>query len=294
MREGDLGAGCPRAEEQLKVKFQQKVRVGDVVFGGKALALIAGPCVIESRSHCLAIARRIKSIADRVDVPFVFKASYLKANRSSIRSFEGPGLKKGLEILSNVKKELGVPVLSDVHCRSEVEEAAAVLDVIQVPAFLCRQTGLLMACGASGKPVNVKKGQFIAPEDTRYVLEKLASSGCKKVLLTERGSCFGYHNLVVDMRGIMTMRSMGVPVVYDVTHSLQRPGGERTSGDRVFAATLARAAIAAGSDALFIETHERPERALSDSETMLPISSLKKFLEDAVRMRDAFLKCSLH
>ena len=277
----------------MKPKLEKKVRVGDVVFGGTRLVLIAGPCVIESREHCLNIAERIRLIADELQMPFVFKASYLKANRSSIRSFQGPGLEKGLNILSAVKKKVGVPVLSDVHCQSEVTKAAKVLDMIQVPAFLCRQTSLLLACGASGKPVNVKKGQFIAPEDTRYILEKLASSGSRNVLLTERGTSFGYHNLVVDMRGIMTMRSMGVPVAFDVTHSLQRPGGERTSGDRVFAATLARAAVAAGSDALFVETHEKPDRALSDPETMLPLSSLKRFLEDMIRVREAFLKCSL-
>jgi 2-dehydro-3-deoxyphosphooctonate aldolase (KDO 8-P synthase) len=277
----------------LKQKLEKKVRVGDVVFGGTRLVLIAGPCVIESREHCLKIAERIRLIADELEMPFVFKASYLKANRSSIRSFQGPGLEKGLKILSAVKEKVGAPVLSDVHCQSEVTKAAKVLDMIQVPAFLCRQTGLLLACGASGKPVNVKKGQFVAPEDTRYILEKLASSGCRNVLLTERGTCFGYHNLVVDMRGIMTMRSMGVPVAFDVTHSLQRPGGERTSGDRVFAATLARAAVAAGSDALFVETHEKPDSALSDPETMLPLSSLRRFLEDTIRVREAFLKCSL-
>jgi 2-dehydro-3-deoxyphosphooctonate aldolase (KDO 8-P synthase) len=277
----------------LELKLEKKVRVGDVVFGGTQLALIAGPCVIESREHCLKIAERIKLVADELRVPFVFKASYLKANRSSIRSFRGPGLERGLKILSAVKKKVGIPVLSDVHCQSEVKKAAQVLDMIQVPAFLCRQTSLLLACGASGKPVNVKKGQFIAPEDARYILEKLASSGCRSVLLTERGACFGYHNLVVDMRGIMAMRSMGVPVAFDVTHSLQRPGGECTSGDRTFAATLARAAVAAGSDALFIETHEKPDGAPSDSGTMLPLSSLKRFLEDMIRIREAFLKCSL-
>ena len=277
----------------MKPKLEKKVRVGDVVFGGTRLVLIAGPCVIESREHCLNIAERIRLIADELQMPFVFKASYLKANRSSIRSFQGPGLEKGLDILSAVKKKVGVPVLSDVHCQSEVTKAAKVLDMIQVPAFLCRQTNLLLACGASGKPVNVKKGQFIAPEDTRYILEKLVSSGSRNVLLTERGTFFGYHNLVVDMRGIMTMRSMGVPVAFDVTHSLQRPGGERTSGDRVFAATLARAAVAAGSDAVFVETHEKPDGALSDPETMLPLSSLKRFMEDMIRVREAFLKCSL-
>lgn len=278
----------------MKTRPEKKVRVGDVMFGGDRLALIAGPCVIETGEQCLKLAERIKLVADGLGVPFVFKASYLKANRSSVRSFMGPGPEKGLKILSTVKKKIGIPVLSDVHCRNEVERAAEVLDVIQIPAFLCRQTSLLMACGATGKPVNVKKGQFVAPEDTKYIIEKLVSSGCRNVLLTERGSCFGYHNLVVDMRGIMTMRSFGVPVVFDVTHSLQRPGGERTSGDRDFAATLARAAVAAGCDALFVETHEEPDTALSDAESMLPVSSLGRFLADMIRIREAFLKCAMH
>ena len=277
----------------MKVKPEKKVRVGDAVFGGDRLALIAGPCVIESREQCLRLAEHIKKVADELRVPCVFKASYMKANRSSVRSFTGPGSEKGLKILESVRKKTGMPVLSDVHCRSEVKAAAEVLDMIQVPAFLCRQTSLLMECGAAGKPVNVKKGQFVAPEDTRYIVEKLVSSGCKNVLLTERGSTFGYHNLVVDMRGITTMRSLGVPVVFDVTHSLQRPGGERTSGDRDFAATLARAAVAAGSDALFVETHEKPDSALSDAETMLPASSLRQFLIDMIGIREAFLKCAL-
>ncbi|UCF79817.1 MAG: 3-deoxy-8-phosphooctulonate synthase [Candidatus Eiseniibacteriota bacterium] len=277
----------------LEGKFEQSVRVGDVVLGGEKLALIAGPCVIESREQCLDIAEKIKLIAEELSIPLVFKASYLKANRSSVRSFEGPGLEEGLRILREVKEKLSLPVLSDVHCRSEAERAAEVLDIIQVPAFLCRQTKLLQACAATGKPVNVKKGQFMAPEDTVHILEKLASFGCREALLTERGTCFGYHNLVVDMRGILSMRSLGVPVVFDVTHSLQKPGGEQTSGDRSSAATLARAAVAAGSDALFIETHQTPESALSDSTTMLPLSLLKKFMQDVIPIREAFLECSL-
>ena len=277
----------------MNLKLEKEFSVDRVVFGGKKLAIIAGPCVIESRQHCLRIARGIRSVTDEVGIPFVFKSSYSKANRSSVRSFRGPGLEEGLEILSDVKEKVGVPVLSDVHCRTEVRRATEVLDMIQIPAFLCRQTPLLEACAASGKPVNVKKGQFLAPEDTVFILEKLSSYGCREVILTERGSCFGYHNLIVDMRAFASMRSLGVPVAFDVTHSLQRPGGERASGDRVFASTLARAAVAAGSDALFIEVHDKPEKALSDSETMLPLSVLKAFLRDMVTMRSAFLRCSL-
>lgn len=260
--------------------------------GGDKLALIAGPCVIESADSCLRIAEQVKRIAGDLGMPFVFKTSYSKANRTSARSFRGPGADKGLQILSEVKKKLGVPVLSDVHSIEEVRAAAEVLDVLQVPAFLCRQTELVEACGKSGKPVNVKKGQFLAPEDTKYILEKLALSGARRVMLTERGTCFGYHDLVVDMRSIASMRSFGVPVVFDVTHSLQKPGGERTGGDKGFAGTLARAAVAAGCDVLFVETHDQPDKALSDAETMLPLRDLKGFLSDMTRLREVYLACS--
>ncbi|MFH0778270.1 MAG: 3-deoxy-8-phosphooctulonate synthase [Candidatus Eisenbacteria bacterium] len=279
--------------ESNPLGLSRVVRVGQAAFGGEALGLIAGPCVIESREQCLRIAEGAGRIAGELGIPFAFKASYLKANRSSVSSFEGPGLDEGLLVLSEVKRRLGIPVVSDVHCHTEVEKAAEVLDMLQVPAFLSRQTRLIQSCGATGRPVNVKKGQFLAPEDTLYVLEKLASAGCKEATLTERGTCFGYHNLVVDMRGILSMRSLGVPVVFDVTHSLQLPGGKVTAGDRSFAATLARAAVAAGSDVLFVETHDDPDSALSDAQTMLPLSELRKFLVDMVRVREAFLKCSL-
>ena len=285
-------AGHPALEEVLEPTLEKQFSVAGVEVGGDKLALIAGPCVIESADACLRIADEVRRITGDLGMPFVFKASYLKANRTSARSFRGPGAERGLRILSEVKKTVGVPVLSDVHTTEEVEAAAQVLDVLQVPAFLCRQTQLVEACGRTGKPVNVKKGQFLAPEDTRYILEKLALSGAQQVLLTERGTCFGYHNLVVDMTGIATMRSFGVPVVFDVTHSLQRPGGERTSGDRGFAGTLARAAVAAGCDALFVETHDEPEKALSDAGTMLPLSELRSFLTDMTRLRQAYLACS--
>jgi 2-dehydro-3-deoxyphosphooctonate aldolase (KDO 8-P synthase) len=276
----------------LESGLQKRINVGGVEFGGAKLALIAGPCVIESREACLRTAEELKRLSDELAVPFVFKASYLKANRTSAHSFQGPGIERGLEILADVKKKTGVPVLSDVHCREEVRVAAEVLDLLQIPAFLCRQTHLVEACGKTGLPVNVKKGQFLAPDDAKYILEKLALSGCTRVLLTERGTCFGYHNLVVDMRAIETMRSMGVPVVFDVTHSLQRPGGERTGGDRSSAATLARAAVAAGCDALFVETHAQPEKSLSDAETVLPLKGMRDFLKDMLLVREAYLGCS--
>jgi 2-dehydro-3-deoxyphosphooctonate aldolase (KDO 8-P synthase) len=274
------------------LNLERKFSVAGAEVGGDGLALIAGPCVIESAEACLKTAVEVKRIAANLSLPFIFKASYTKANRTSAGSFRGPGLKEGLRILADVKASAGVPVLSDVHAVDEVEAAARVLDVLQVPAFLCRQSGLVEACAATGKPVNVKKGQFLAPEDTKYILEKLAVAGARRAMLTERGSCFGYHNLVVDMRGIATMRGLGVPVVFDVTHSLQTPGGERTGGDRRFAATLARAAVAAGCDALFVETHLEPETALSDAGTMLPLGELRGFLEDMTKLRRAYLACS--
>ena len=287
--------GCARGsaqEKTLESTLERKFTVSGAEVGGDSLALITGPCVIESAEACLTIAAEVKRIADDLDMPFIFKASYLKANRTSAGSFRGPGLDEGLRILAEVRNTVGVPVLSDVHAVDEVGAAARVLDVLQVPAFLCRQTELVEACGKTGKPVNVKKGQFLAPEDTGFILDKLAAVGARRVLLTERGTCFGYHNLVVDMRGIATMRALGVPVVFDVTHSLQRPGGERTGGDRGFAGTLARAAVAAGCDVLFVETHHDPGRALSDAGTMLPLSELGGFLADMVRVRRAYLDCT--
>ena len=272
--------------------LEKKFSVAGAEVGGENLTLITGPCVIESAESCLRIAAEVKRMAGDLGMPFIFKASYLKANRTSARSFRGPGLEEGLRILAQVRDTVGVPVLSDVHAVDEVAAAAQVLDVLQVPAFLCRQTELVEACGRTGKPVNVKKGQFLAPEDTRYILEKLAQAGARRVLLTERGTCFGYHNLVVDMRGIAVMRAFGVPVVFDVTHSLQRPGGERTGGDRGFAAALARAAVAAGCEVLFVETHHEPEKALSDAGTMLPLSELGGFLRDMTGIRRAYLACS--
>lgn len=266
------------------------MRIGSWVIGaGCPLALIAGPCVIESREHTLALAEKLADLARARGIPFVFKASYDKANRSSIHSFRGPGLEAGLAILQEVRQSCGVPVLSDVHQVSEVQPAASVLDVLQVPAFLCRQTDLLVAVAATGKPLNVKKGQFMAPWDMQNVLEKARHAGNHQVLLTERGTCFGYNALVVDMRAIPLMQALGAPVVFDATHSTQQPGGlgKQSGGQRQMATPLALAAVAAGCDALFLEVHEDPDRALSDAATMLPLAQLPGLLDRALRVREA-------
>jgi 2-dehydro-3-deoxyphosphooctonate aldolase (KDO 8-P synthase) len=260
----------------------REVQVGMVTFGGRRpLVLIAGPCVIESESACLETAGFLKELTQSLGIPFVFKSSYDKANRSSLRSYRGPGLTRGLEILGRVRKELGVPVLSDVHRFEEVEAAARVLDVIQIPAFLCRQTDFILAIGQTGKVVNVKKGQFLAPWDVRNILEKIESSGNPSILLTERGTSFGYNNLVADMRSLVIMRAMGYPVIFDVTHSLQLPGGQGTSsgGQREFIAALSRAGVAAGVDGLFMEVHADPQAALCDGPNSQPLNSLRPLLE---------------
>jgi len=261
------------------------VRVGDAAFDGRALAIIAGPCVIEDPGMIHEVATELRRITRELGLPFVFKASYSKDNRSSVRSFRGPGREEGLAILSKVREELSVPVLTDVHSAEEVPEVAEKVDVLQIPAFLCRQTSLLEAAGASGRVVNIKKGQFLAPEDIAKAVEKVRATGNDRVLVTERGTCFGYHNLVVDMRGLVIMGRSGSPVVYDATHSLQLPGsGEQTGGDREYALPLARAAVATGCHALFIETHPEPERALSDSTTQLPLSTIPHFLRTVTRV----------
>ena len=257
------------------------VPVGSVrIGGGRPLALLAGPCAIEDEAHALRTAETLLGIAAAAGVPFVYKSSYDKANRSSARSYRGPGLREGLRILRRVRETLGCPVLSDVHHPEEVPAAAEVLDLIQVPAFLCRQTDLVLACGRSGRPVNVKKGQFLAPWDMKNVVEKLRGEGCEDVLLTERGATFGYNNLVVDFRGLRVMRDLGVPVVFDATHSVQLPGGEgsRSGGERQYVEPLARAAVAFGIDAVFMEVHEDPDRAPSDGPTMLAIARLPRLL----------------
>lgn len=268
------------------------VRVGDIeIGGGGPIALIAGPCVIESRDHALMMAERIKRIAERSGIPFIFKSSFDKANRSSIRSYRGPGLEEGLRVLEEVKREVGVPVLSDIHTPDQAGPASEVLDVIQIPAFLCRQTDLLLAAGRTGKPINVKKGQFMAPWDMGNVVEKIESTGNPNVMLTERGSCFGYNNLVVDMRSIPVMRGLGCPVIFDATHSVQLPGGLGASsgGQREFVPYLARAAAAMGIDGLFMEVHDRPDEAPCDGPNMVDPETLESILKQ-VKAIDELVK----
>ncbi len=257
------------------------VEVGACTFSnGSAMALIAGPCVIENSRLTVAIARELVRLTHERDIPFVFKASYDKANRSSIRSFRGPGLRQGLEILRRVKDEVGCPVLTDVHWKEDVTAVAKVVDILQIPAFLCRQTDLLVACAQTGLPVNVKKGQFLAPWDMEPVVRKLESAGTRKILLTERGSSFGYNNLVVDMRSLAVMKQFGYPVIYDATHSVQLPGalGTASGGQREFVEPLARSAVAQGVAGLFCEVHPNPEKALSDGPNSLAMATLARFL----------------
>jgi 2-dehydro-3-deoxyphosphooctonate aldolase (KDO 8-P synthase) len=262
-----------------------KVRIG----GGAPLALIAGPCAIEEEAHALRTAETLVRLTAEAGVPFVYKSSYDKANRSSLRSYRGPGLREGLRILARVREAMGCPVLSDVHLPEEVGRAADALDCLQVPAFLCRQTDLVVACGKSGRPVNVKKGPFMAPWDMGNVVDKLRASGAAGITLTERGASFGYNNLVVDFRGLAVMRGFGTPVVFDATHSVQLPGGEgtRSGGERQYIAALARAAVAFGVDALFMEVHEAPDRAPSDGTTMLPLAELPRLLAEVQAIRTA-------
>jgi 2-dehydro-3-deoxyphosphooctonate aldolase (KDO 8-P synthase) len=273
----------------------REVRVGALTVGGGApLVLIGGPCAIENEKHALMTAERLAAIAADKGVPFVYKSSYDKANRSSVHAYRGPGLVEGLRILRKVRDTLRVPVLSDVHQVSEVGPAAEVLDVLQIPAFLCRQTDLILAAAATGKPVNVKKGQFVAPGDMTNVVDKIRSTGNASILLTERGTSFGYHNLVVDMRGLADMRALGYPVVFDATHSVQLPGGagDRSGGERQYVPALARAAVAVGVDALFMEMHEDPDRTLddgrplSDGPNMLRIDDLPSLLDDLLAIHE--------
>ena len=265
----------------------REVRVADVTIGGgRPLVLIGGPCVIENEAHTLELAGRIRDIAVRRGIPFIFKASFDKANRTSIESFRGPGLEGGLRVLARVKASLAVPVLTDIHEVSQVSPAAEVADVLQIPAFLSRQTDLLVAAARTGCAINVKKGQFLAPQDMRHVVEKLASSGNERVVVTERGVSFGYNNLVVDMRAFPILRDLGCPVVYDVTHSLQLPGADDgvSGGQRQYAEALAAAGVAAGVDGVFLEIHDRPERAKSDAATALPLSRLEFLIQDLMRI----------
>jgi len=258
-----------------------QVRIGDSLVGGQSpLFLIAGPCVIESEQHCLDLAGFLKDLAARLDLFFVFKASFDKANRSSIDSYRGPGLEKGLQVLDKVRKTCAVPVLSDVHEVWQVAPAADVLDVIQIPAFLCRQTDLILAAASSGRVVNIKKGQFLAPWDVRNIIEKTREIDGARLLVTERGSTFGYNNLVVDFKGLPIIREFGCPVVFDATHSVQLPGGAVTAsgGQSQLIPYLARAAVAVGIDGLFLEVHDRPEQALSDGPNSLALEQLEPML----------------
>ncbi|MCL6519123.1 MAG: 3-deoxy-8-phosphooctulonate synthase [Armatimonadetes bacterium] len=262
----------------------KEINVGDVTIGGsKPIALIAGPCVIESEDLCREIASQVKDICQVLSMGYIFKASFDKANRLSISSFRGPGLEKGLEILSRIKSEFGIPVLTDIHEAWQAAPVSEVVDVIQIPAFLCRQTDLLVAAAKTGKPLNIKKAQFLAPSDVGNLVEKAKSAGNENILLTERGTTFGYGNLVVDMRSLVIMRETGCPVVFDATHSVQRPGGlgMASGGDPQFVPHLVRAACAVGIDALFLEVHPNPSKALSDAATMLQLDSLKVILEQA-------------
>jgi 2-dehydro-3-deoxyphosphooctonate aldolase (KDO 8-P synthase) len=257
--------------------------------GGRTLFLLAGPCVIESESHPHFVARRLREITGRLGLPFVFKASYDKANRSSLGSYRGPGVERGLQILAEVRARHRVPILTDVHETHQVARAAEVADVLQIPAFLCRQTDLVLEAARTGKIVNIKKGQFMAPWDMKGVLEKAASTGNRRIMVTERGASFGYNNLVVDPRSFPVLRSFGFPVVFDVTHSVQRPGGmgDRSGGDAHFIDTLAPAGVAAGVDGLFMEVHENPARALSDGPNAYRLGRLLPLLRRLLRVRAA-------
>jgi len=266
------------------------VKAGGVSIGNKSsLVLIAGPCVIESSQSAERHAEEIKKITEKLNVPFIFKSSYDKANRSSINSFRGPGIEKGLEILGNIRDKFKVPVLSDVHCVSEIVPAAEVLDIIQIPAFLCRQTDLIVKAAKTGKVVNVKKGQFMSPLEMKNVVEKIESAGNKNILLTERGTSFGYNTLVNDFRSLVMLEETGYPIVYDATHSVQAPGGKGTSsgGDSKYVLPLSRAAVAVGCDALFVEVHMAPREAMSDGANMLKLEDLEEFLKQIKKVREA-------
>jgi len=268
------------------------IKINNVLIGGDGpLAVIAGPCVIESKDSALRHAAALKERADRVGVPYIFKSSYDKANRSSVKSFRGLGLEKGLAILAEVKQKIGVPVLTDVHEIDQVAAVKDVADILQIPAFLCRQTDFVVAVAQSGKVVNVKKGQFLAPWDMRNVIDKILSAGNERILVTERGASFGYNNLVSDMRSLVVMRELGYPVVFDATHSLQLPGGlgNASGGERKYISALSRAGVATGIDALFMEVHENPDQALSDGPNSLALANFEALIRK-VKEIDALVK----
>ena len=264
------------------------VKIGDLTIGpGGPLVLFAGPCVIENYEHAWEIASFLKALTHKLDIPFVFKASYDKANRTSIHSFRGPGLAEGLKILKDIKTDLNIPILSDVHSPTEIGPAAKILDIIQIPAFLCRQTDFILAVSQTQKPINIKKGQFLAPWDMNNVIEKVRSTGNSQILLTERGTMFGYNNLVVDFRSFQDMKKTGFPVIFDATHSIQLPGGAGNSsgGQREYAPMLARAAVAAGVDGIFLEVHPEPDQALCDGPNSLKLDSLERLLSQLKTIR---------
>ena len=271
----------------VSIEASRNFSIANVRAGGDApLFVVAGPCVIESEAHATSMAERLAAIAADLGAPFIFKTSYDKANRSSVSSYRGPGLQEGLRILENIKKRTGVPILTDVHEVSQAGAAAEVCDVLQIPAFLCRQTDLLVAAGRTGRAVNIKKGQFLSPQETGNAAEKVAATGNEKIILTERGTSFGYQNLVVDMRSFPIMRKLGYPVVFDVTHSVQLPGGagKSSGGQPEFIETLARAGTAAGIDGLFLEVHDNPAKALSDGANALPLDQFRPLLEKILRL----------
>lgn len=273
----------------------RELNIRDVRIGGDApLCLIAGPCVIEGPDKCMSAARELKDICAAAGMPLIFKASFDKANRSSVKSFRGPGLRAGLQVLKAIRDELSLPILTDIHEPHQADPTAEVADILQIPAYLCRQTDLLVAAGETGRAINVKKGQFLAPGDMRNVIDKIRSTDNDEILLTERGSCFGYHYLVNDMRSLPVMRMMGYPIVFDATHSVQIPGGMgfQSGGERHFVAPLARAAVATGVDALFVEVHNSPDDALSDGANMLALNMLPNFLR-LIKKLDATVKESV-
>lgn len=268
----------------------KKIKIKNVTIGGKSpIALIAGPCVIESEKSAIRHAEYLKALTKKLDIPFIYKTSFDKANRTSIKSYRGPGVKKGINILKKIKEELEIPVISDIHAREEISKVRDVLDVIQIPAFLSRQTDIIIEVALTGKPINIKKGQFLAPWDIKHIIEKVESVKNKNILITERGTSFGYNRLVSDFRSIPIMRKLGYPVIFDATHSVQSPGGmgNKSGGERHFVESLALAAIVCGADAIFIEVHEDPESALSDGPNMLPLKSLENFIKKIKKIEKA-------
>jgi 2-dehydro-3-deoxyphosphooctonate aldolase (KDO 8-P synthase) len=268
--------------------MEKMVQIKNITIGdNNPLVLIAGPCVIESEEMAVFTANAIKNICNELDISFIYKSSYRKANRTSINSYTGPGDLEGLQILKNIRDKYDIPVLTDIHSPADAEMAAEFVDILQIPAFLCRQTDILIAAGNTNKIINIKKGQFLAPEDMRFAADKVASTGNRNIMLTERGTTFGYHNLVVDMRSLVIMRKLGYPVIMDATHSVQLPGQNNISGGQPeYIRPLARAATAAGIDALFLEVHPEPEKAFSDAASQLPLGSLKKLLNEIKSIDD--------